>query len=695
MGNNIISSLGAGSGIDIKGLVDGLVAVERSAPEQSLDSSKEKFEAQISSYGTLASSLEEFKNVLDPLTNPDLFSARSATFPSTNEFITANGLDPDAQTGTFNIKVTQTAQSQSLSSVSVTDPTAQLLSTGDGTQQITIRFGDWASYTPGGGPVGFTENADKSSVTVNITEGKSSLNDIADAINEADSGLQATVLDDGTGQSKLLLTSPSGEKNSVEISVSDPKLSIVEFKAGSASLTENQESKDAILDVNGLTVQRESNTINDVVKGFDFTINKASGTEVVTFSIEEDKATAEQAIRDFISAYNVFQETTDNLTGTTKNEETGATTTGALASDGTAKSIVSSILDSKSSALVGGAGSFSYLANLGIETNLDGTLSLNEDRFKIALDNNFDDIANLFSRNTSSTTSTIDVGTKISTIPVDGDYQVVVTQDPTKANVVTGATALVYPFNTGAGGAYSFQFSLHGTTTSLITLPDNQSYASGDELAAAFQAAINGDSNIKKDSSLGVTVSFDSGSGQFTFESKSYGANNGNAAVGLTNMSAAFDAAIKGSVAQGAVETGGLNVVGTINGEAADGTGNILLAKIGSAADGLLLTISPGAVAAGASTVSFSSGYAGNLVSTINGFLADETGTIDSREERINEQLADIEEDREALDERMSKLEIRYYNQFLAMEAVINSLNGTSSQLDNILNTLPFTADRS
>ncbi len=56
--------------------------------------------------------------------------------------------------------------------------------------------------------------------------------------------------------------------------------------------------------------------------------------------------------------------------------------------------------------------------------------------------------------------------------------------------------------------------------------------------------------------------------------------------------------------------------------------------------------------------------------------------------------MEDIEVDRKTLDERMSKFEIRYYNQFLAMEAIVNSLNGTSSQLDNILQTLPFTAQK-
>lgn len=694
MGNNIISSLGAGSGIDIKSLVDGLVSVERSAPEQSLDSKKEKLETQISSYGTLSSSLEEFKKVLDPLTNPDLFSARSATFPSANEYLTANSIDPDAQTGTFNIKVTQTAQSQSLSSTAVADPTAQLLSAGDGTQQITIRFGDWTSYTapPGAGPVGFTPNAAKSTVTVNITEGKSSLNDIAAAINDANSGLQATVLDDGTGQSKILFTSPSGEKNSVEIAVSDAKLSIVEFKEGSASLIENQESKDAILDVNGLTVQRESNTINDVVSGFDFTINKASGADVVTFSIEEDKATAEQAIRDFITAYNTFSETGKNLIGNTKDETTGATVKGGLATDGTAKTIVNTILNSKSQALTGTPGAFTYLANLGIETKLDGTLEINEDRFAIALKDNFDDVSKLFSRSTSSTSSTVEVGTKSSKAPVDGAYSVVVTQDPSKATLVTGATAAGFPFNTGAGGTYSFQAKVHGTSTTTITLPDNQTYNTGADLAAAMQAAINGDASIKADQSLGVAVTFNTGTNQFTFESIGYGSLNNDSNVSLFGMSAAFDATFKGSTGQGATITSGKDVVGTINGETAFGSGNILLANIGSAADGLLLTISPGAAAAGTTTVNFSSGFAGNLVSTINAFLAD-SGTIDDREERINEQLVEIEEDRTALDERMSKLEIRYYNQFLAMESIINSLNGTSSQLDNILKTLPFTAD--
>ena len=88
----------------------------------------------------------------------------------------------------------------------------------------------------------------------------------------------------------------------------------------STTVVEAQRGQNSLLKLNGLEVSRESNNITDVIKGLDFTINKADIGKPISFSITEDKSSAEAAIRGFVTAYNLFYETAANLTGVSTDE---------------------------------------------------------------------------------------------------------------------------------------------------------------------------------------------------------------------------------------------------------------------------------------------------------------------------------------------------------------------------------------
>lgn len=138
MSDSIISSLGAGSGINTSSLVSQLVDIEKAPREERLDATEEKLEAQISAYGTLQSSLSELAAVLDPLSDNDTFNARTVSFPDT-DVITPNSVDPGAQTGTYQIEVVEVAQAQSLATGAYSDKDQALNESGT----LTISFGTW------------------------------------------------------------------------------------------------------------------------------------------------------------------------------------------------------------------------------------------------------------------------------------------------------------------------------------------------------------------------------------------------------------------------------------------------------------------------------------------------------------------------------------------------------------------------
>jgi len=678
--SSIISSLGGGSGIDTTSLVSQLSEIERAPKEQRLNSRQETIEAQISAYGTLKGALSEFQGILAPLATSDTFNARSVAFPDT-DIITPNSLSAGAQTGSYQIEVQSVASAQTLVMGTSADAKAPVGASGE----LNIQFGAW-TYDGSDNPDQFSVNAEKAALNITV-EATDSLEDIAEKINAGESGVQASVMK-VDGQFQLMLSSPSGEDNAMQITASDPSLSGFEFTQSNAAALETQQASDAILKVNGLTVNRQSNTIDDVIEGFDFTVNKAAVGETVNFSVDVDKGTAEQAVRDFVEAYNTFMTTASNLTGYSR-DENNQVVRGDLSGDGTAKTLVNRLRQLVGSEVTGVESGFTALTNLGIRTERDGSLSINEDEFSKAFSEHFDLVGDLFAMKTSSGNGFVDVGmgTRVGNA-VPGEYNVEITQDPAKGKLVGEAiagTLFDTPLDT-TDGSYSFRIKMNGTQSNDITL--NGIYNSPEELRDALQSLINGDEKLQGINAA-VDVEYDQATGQFSFTSREYGSNS---KVSFLNQSAVIDNLGFGAGST-VTATAGQDVAGTINGEAGFGAGDVLLPPLGSDAYGLNLTIRPGATAEGAFTIGFSKGVGGELGTLIDRFLSKE-GAIFNREENLNNQLDKVAEDREGLDRRMEKYTARISAQFLAMEKIIGSLNATGDSLEGLLDRLPFTAQK-
>lgn len=674
--SNIISSLGGGSGIDTTGLVSQLTQLERAPKEERLDSRQETLESQISAYGTLKSALSEFQGVLSPLGNADTFNARSVAFPET-DVITPNSLAAGAQTGSYQIEVDSIASAQTLVMGTSADAKTSIGASGE----LSIQFGEW-SYDVSDVPTGFNVNGDKAALNITV-EATDSLESIADKINESDSGIQASVMN-VDGQYQLMLNSSSGAENAMQITASDPSLSDFEFNLGNQAALETQQASDAVLKVNGLTVTRQSNTLDDVISGFDFTLNKASAGEKINFSVDTDTGVAEQAVRDFVEAYNSFLTTANNLTGYSK-DEGNKTVRGDLATDGSAKTLIRRVREMVGGEVAGVSSGFTALTNIGVRTERDGSLSITEKEFSAAFSDNFDLVGELFAQKTASDNPYVEVGTgtRIGDA-VPGDYEINITQDPRKGSLAGADVGTLFdtPLDASAGD-YSFSVNVNGISSDVITL--SGTYNSADELVTDLQSLINGDSNLKAVNAA-VDVSFDSLTGQISFTSRDYGSSS---KVSLSNQGA--DMGQLGLDSGSVTTTAGRDVVGTVNGEPGFGAGEVLLPELGADAYGMNFTVRPGAAAEGAFNVNFSRGLGGELDNLISNLLSN-SGSIATREENIDNQLDRISSDREVLDRRMEQYEARLTSQFLAMEKIVSSLQSTGDSLSGILDRLPFTA---
>lgn len=671
MANNIISSLGGGSGIDTTSLINDLVSINRAPEENRLNSRETKLETQISDYGLLRSALAELETSVAQLGSADTFDAKSVSVPDTNQ-LALTELTSSAVAGSYQVQIEQIAQSQSIASAGFASADAEI-----GKGELTLRFGDWNAALDD-----FAVDTDKTGATITIDDSNNTLEGLRDAINDADVGVQASIVSDGTNF-RLLLTGPTGASNEIELTATEdasaPGLAQFDFNTISQAMTQQQEGKDAILRVNGLQVTRETNSVDDVINGLSMDLFSASSTETITITIGNDRDLAETAIRDFVEAYNTFLGAVEQLVGV--NDETGEF--GSLYNDSMADNIIDRVRNIISASVPGIDNGFATLAQLGIQTNVkDGTLSINEDpdrvntNFNAVMAQNYDLVRDLFVPQTSSDASAIEV-TNFTQNSQPGNYEVIITQQPSRGSLAGGAVA-AFPLDT-TGKDYSFEIEIDDKTTQ-VSLPDGKVYASGAELAAEIESLINAGQELAGTRTK-VAVEFDGSALNFT--SQAYGSSS---RVEINSVGA--DAAELGlSVGAG---TTGTNVAGTVNGEVAFGSGQVLLPKLGNAAEGLALKVKEGATTA---NINFSRGFSGGMSSLINSFLAS-NGLIATREDNIEQDLKDIEDDRTSLERRTDAYRARLESQFLAMELIVNNLTNTGSFLEDINDRLPFTAPK-
>lgn len=666
-GSSIISALGTGSGIDTNKLADQLTEANKMVQAERLATKKTLLETRISDFGLLRSSLSKLESAAAALGNADTFNAKSLSIPDT-KLLSITKLDAKAAAGAYQLKVEQVAQSQSLSSTtfsSMTDPI------GKGT--LTIRLGEWNAALND-----FTVDSTKTGATITIDDTNNSLTGLRDAINKAGIGVSASIVSDG-GSYRLMLTSKSGAKNEIEITATEEVgatgLASFNFNETTRNLTQQQEGLDAKVRVNGLLVSRETNQIKDVVEGLEFDLFASSLTETVSVTINEDKSVAETAIRDFVTAYNTFKKEVDKLVGFDAEKKDF----GSLHRDPLANNLMRGVRDVLSSAVSGLSDGFTSLSNLGIRTELDGSLKIYETEatgFRAAIDNNFAFVRDLFVPKTSSSVTNIDV-TKYSAKSQPGSYDVVITQQPSKGKYTGAAIALGFPLDT-TGKDYNFKVKLDGVESALITIPAGKTYNNISELATEVQSLINLDTNIKAArSTVAVTVD----ANKLVFTSDAYGTSS---KVEFSAIS--MDMGDLGiSLGSG---TAGTNVGGTVNGVAAFGYGNVLLPALGSPAEGLSMTVQPGATGG---TITFSRGFAGTMTNLVNDYLKS-SGLIKDRESTITKDIGKVKQDEEALNRRSEAYRARLMAQFQAMESIVRALNSTGDFLDGILDRLPFTA---
>lgn len=382
-----ITSLGVGSGLDIGGLVDQLVAAEVQPASSRLDRREATLQAELSAFGTLKSALA---GVQDQLKGLSTIGAARTTSSSNTDLIAASAT-ANAVPGSYDIEVGQLAQAHALASRSYGALTDVV-----GTGTLDFQFGttDYEAATDSYN--GFIPNPARSPQTLIIDETNNTLEGVRDAINTARMGVNAVIVNDGSGYRLLLSAEDSGAANSLQITVSGDAgsgLADLAFDASATAMEQTVAAQDAALTINGLAITSPSNAVDQAIEGLFLDLNGAAPGEVVRVQVAKDRAAVRQGVETFIEAYNGVVGQIRSLTAYDLETQQGSILTG----DSSVRSIYAQLRNGLISAVDGASETYSYLVEIGLESDSDGALTLDGARFDDAMSADFEGVVALLS----------------------------------------------------------------------------------------------------------------------------------------------------------------------------------------------------------------------------------------------------------------------------------------------------------
>ncbi|HYP71847.1 MAG TPA: flagellar filament capping protein FliD [Variovorax sp.] len=393
-----ISSLGVGANLDLTSLLSQLEKAEN-VPLAALETKAKSYTSKLSAYGQVQSALEALQAAAKKLGDPALFQAVTGT-PTVSGILAASSTDASSA-GNYNITVSQLAQAQSM--IAKGQATS---STAIGSGKVTIDFGTISGGTldPATGTYsGATFSADiaRPSKSITIDSTNNTLTGIRDAINAADAGVSASIVNDGSGTPYrlVLVSKETGEASSMRISVDgDAALQnlLGNDPAGTQNLKQTLAAQNAKLDVNGIAITSASNTVKEAIQGTTLTLVQTGTTGL---SMKANTASMKTAINDFVKAYNALQSTAKSLTTYDADTQTSA----ALVGDSTLRNLMNRVREVLTRPQASGTNEVKVLNEIGVSFQKDGTLLVDSTKLDKSLETNLAGVSKLFSSASGST----------------------------------------------------------------------------------------------------------------------------------------------------------------------------------------------------------------------------------------------------------------------------------------------------
>jgi flagellar hook-associated protein 2 len=363
-GSSILTALGAGSGIDTASLVTNLVSAAYSDKESQLATKTTANTAKVSSLGTLSNGIDSFATALQQLVAGGTLKSQ----PSTSD---SSVLTAAAQSGTnigtlsAQVEVRQIATAQSLVSTYITDPN----STGVGSLTLTTGTG-----------------AATRTFNITIDSSNDTLAGLATAINAVNSGttpsgVTASVVTDSNG-SRLVLKGAAGAANAFSIQATgDTDLARFDSTGATPAMTQAQAAQDAIIRMDGIDTTHSSNTVSDLIPGVTLNLVSAKIGTTISLGLTRPTEAITQAVNDYVSAYNSLKGEIDAAVAV----GSGGANQGPLYGNSAINQMKTMLQRISSTALSSFPNGPQTLAEIGVSTAQNGTLSVDANKLATAL----------------------------------------------------------------------------------------------------------------------------------------------------------------------------------------------------------------------------------------------------------------------------------------------------------------------
>ncbi|MFT4174443.1 MAG: flagellar filament capping protein FliD [Rhodocyclaceae bacterium] len=356
-----------GMNLDIDTLVTKLMAVEQK-PVTSLQTKEASYKTQLSAFSTLKSTLSSLQTAAQSINTTAKFAAFAATVADTSvASASANG---SAAAGTYSLTVDHLAQAQKVKTGSFASTTSTV-----DTGTLSIQTGT-------------------KTVDITINSSNNTLQGVRDAINSSGAGVTATLVNDGGSTPyRLVLTSQNtGTANTFKMSGING-LDFDPSNTAGSSLTQIQGAEDAKFSIDGINFVKSSNSVSDAIDGVTLNLTKTNSGSSTTMTVTRDTSAMSDKISSFVQAYNTAIQVMRSQTSYNADTKSAGTLNG----DSTVRGITQQ-LRSIISTPISTNGTSKYLSDIGITSNVDGTLSIDNAKLTKALSDPTQDVASMFAK---------------------------------------------------------------------------------------------------------------------------------------------------------------------------------------------------------------------------------------------------------------------------------------------------------
>ena len=359
---------GLATGLDTNALIDSLMEIER-IPLDRLETEKKYLNSRLEAFSDFDSKLNELLDAIKDLDTSSELRSYTAS-PASEEYFSATA-SGTASAGSYQIEVKSLAVQEKEVAAGVADSTTTTYS---GTFTLSID-----TITASGEPPTYSGSPTVTEITI---EPDSTLADIAQAINDSDANVSATIINDGSGSTpyRLVITADNAG-DSVAVSGTGD----LDQANGAILFTQAQAGAEAHILVDGIVdIYNNSNTFTNSLPGVTLTLNKVNTAgESTSLSVNVDTEGVKTKIETLVAKYNAVITFISDQANASWGRDQGLLST---------KRRLQNLLVTK----IAGTGNLNYLSELGLSTDKKtGTLSIDNSKLTEAIEEDLDSVEKL------------------------------------------------------------------------------------------------------------------------------------------------------------------------------------------------------------------------------------------------------------------------------------------------------------